>query len=274
METAPKHNAYRALNLRRRKHQYHGWSRVLRPVHKKMYFRVPYQGYQDNQNMSQPSSGQQPTHKHAQDRLQDGRPCQNCSGPKSRGSCARIPNKHGSLFRLVIKSLGLLSEDAGVDARVGVDPTRTRGADHWSAKLRGMQEASVSNTACVGEKRNLKRSYTRACNRALKQGGAFYRGHWHPKDLFEARRRPTTRFTRTHKDPKGQIYLRTMTWNTGGLGTNVFQELETYDRDSNLDVVCIQETKRRFQSTWTRKLDTITYMWEEQDVSRKWEASS
>ena len=37
--------------------------------------------------------------------------------------------------------------------------------------------------------------------------------------------------------------LRVLTWNAGGLTKQVFQELETYARESGVDIFYIQETR-------------------------------
>ena len=39
----------------------------------------------------------------------------------------------------------------------------------------------------------------------------------------------------------------------GGLTTNIFQELETYAREMRYDIICVQETKWRHDSTWTNQ---------------------
>ena len=45
--------------------------------------------------------------------------------------------------------------------------------------------------------------------------------------------------------------LRFLSWNTGGLGGGLFDELMTWLDSSNLDVVCIAETRWQFTSNWS-----------------------
>ena len=98
-------------------------------------------------------------------------------GPKSEGpSTKKLGWRITPLAKMIFMSQCVLSRGAGIEARVGVDPTRTPGAGHGLAKPHGMQEASMPTYACVEARRSIKRSYRRATTRAMKYGGAYYRG--------------------------------------------------------------------------------------------------
>ena len=63
----------------------------------------------------------------------------------------------------------------------------------------------------------------------------------HQTSLYLHKRR-----TATSKDLQ---HFRVLSWDAGGLSQSVFQELETYARDTHLDIVFVQETKWTALST-------------------------
>ena len=108
-----------------------------------------------------------------------------------------------------------------------------------------------------------KRSYHRACRRAILNGCAWYNGQCMPLHEF-----PTTLIStvtahmvqdsspaapvrsperrRLRSPPCIQAFL----WNPGGLGDTRFQELRTWLDTTDCTVVIIPETRWRFESQW------------------------
>ena len=128
-----------------------------------------------------------------------------------------------------------------VDARVGAFSTAAPGAVEHGSQLHLTRSG--------------KRSYRRAYGRACRMGGTPYKGRWRPWTWFE-RRQLQPQFVGRRQDmvlPTTDSW-RTFTWNAGGLTTNIFQELETYVRERHYDIICVQETKWRHDSTWTNKV--------------------
>ena len=173
-------------------------------------------------------------------------------GPKSDRTC-RNPLRTRvatTLLHVLLWSRFNPGEAVGVDVRVDVDPTRTSGAS--SAKLVGFGEARspIHNqdiSSCA------KRTYRRAYARACREGGSYYKGQWREHHWF----RPVSIRTRAlpgrHRPATRQQSLRTLTWNAGGLRSQVFRELETYAIDSALDVCMVQETKWTFDGNWSTR---------------------
>ena len=104
-----------------------------------------------------------------------------------------------------------------------------------------------------------KRSFLRACRRAIRDGQAGYHGRvWKlqefPKDLvtkLQSDRLPTAPEHKTHRLRRDANRLKVLTWNPGGLSQSKFQEFRWWLRYQNVDVVIIPETRWSFENTWT-----------------------
>ncbi|CAE7728748.1 unnamed protein product [Symbiodinium sp. CCMP2592] len=94
--------------------------------------------------------------------------------------------------------------------------------------IEGHQDSRISATAGPAPTRYIKRSYKRAYARAQ-------------------RTQALPRNKATIKTTKAWKVIR---WNSSGLTTSVYQELETYLRQERVDIAFIQESKWRFESTW------------------------
>ncbi|CAL1134038.1 unnamed protein product, partial [Cladocopium goreaui] len=104
-----------------------------------------------------------------------------------------------------------------------------------------------------------KRSFQRACKRALQHGMAWFRGQAYTVDQF-----PQTLINKcdaappapqktnnwcSYKDQKHR--LRVMQWNPGGLSQSSFLELKYWLRQQPIDIVVLSETKWSFNSCWS-----------------------
>ena len=152
------------------------------------------------------------------------------------------------LFSLLLWSCIVPAQSVNVDVRVDVDPTRT--SEAIAAKHVGSREAQPplrvkDISSCA------KRTYRRAYARACREGGAFYKGQWRAHPWFQPVAIRTRALPNSHRTASRQQSLRTLTWNAGGLHSQVFRELETYAIDSFLDLCMIQETKWSFDGTWS-----------------------
>lgn len=103
-----------------------------------------------------------------------------------------------------------------------------------------------------------KRSFQRACKRALQNGATWYKGRVFsaqdvPMMLKErlqatAPRHPTHVSTQSIPSRAGR--LRMLTWNPGGMALGKLVELRHWLRSHHYDVIVIPETKWSFQSCW------------------------
>ena len=106
-----------------------------------------------------------------------------------------------------------------------------------------------------------KRSYKRACRRALCTGAAWYRGqlhtvgHFPPRLVAQLSQTPLT----TPCRPRSTMPARTsglrhrlscFHWNPGGLSQPAFSELKLWLRQHPVDIVTLVETRWSFNSTW------------------------
>ena len=92
--------------------------------------------------------------------------------------------------------------------------------------------------------RSVKRSEKRACRRAICQGSARYRGRTLtaaqvPADLASLKQMRS----RPKPMPGQERGLKVLTWNTGGLGGGLYEELLYYLENSSWDIVVLQETR-------------------------------
>ena len=108
--------------------------------------------------------------------------------------------------------------------------------------------------------RSAKRAYQRACNRAVQQGQTRYRGRLLTSaQIPEARRRGLPVNTsniparKPNHPPAGGVQL--FTWNSGGLGGGLYDELLTYLTNSRVDIAVVQESK------WTACMEYTSGPW-------------
>ena len=181
----------------------------------------------------------------------------NCIGPKSDGLHSK-PGAKLMMMMLILSSNLQPTKSVFVDARVGAfSTTAPEAVGHASAaKHSGLRRASEPNPQ-LHLTRSGKRSYRRAYGRACRMGGGGgtpYKGRWRPWTWFEPRQlQPQFVGHRSIATLPTPDSWRTFTWNAGGLTTNIFQELETYAREMRYDIICVQETKWRHDSTWTNQ---------------------
>ena len=103
-----------------------------------------------------------------------------------------------------------------------------------------------------------KRSFKRACRRAILAGSAGYRGQtWNLSDFPPAlitkltkSPGPTSPTIRQTQVTRAGRRLHVMTWNPGGLSQSRFLELKHWLRNMHADIVIIPETKWGFNNTW------------------------
>ena len=97
-----------------------------------------------------------------------------------------------------------------------------------------------------------KRTYARALRRAQLKGGAWYRGTWiGPDPRLSPPHRDTNKHGRACAPTRDNSrHYRAFSWNTGGLGGGLYDELLLYLKRSDFDVILLQETKWRFESMW------------------------
>ena len=101
-----------------------------------------------------------------------------------------------------------------------------------------------------------KRSYKRACRRAIQDGCAWFHGkriplHEFPIALIETLKQTTTPHTpacspvRSHGPvkPRSKPCINVLNWNPGGLGETRFAELKPWLTDTDFNVVVIPETR-------------------------------
>ncbi|OLP84392.1 LINE-1 retrotransposable element ORF2 protein [Symbiodinium microadriaticum] len=119
----------------------------------------------------------------------------------------------------------------------------------------------------------VKRSLQRVHRRILRTGGAWYKGKWYNQDtasaltnrLYQqqtpasgtpaphdsrANSRAQVHSVTTHLPSQSPRHLQVYTWNVGGLGGGLYDEILYYIHRHPVDVLVIQETKWRFTSRW------------------------
>ena len=97
-----------------------------------------------------------------------------------------------------------------------------------------------------------KRTYARALRRAHLNGGAWYRGKLiEPDPKVQAIPRTKHQHGCTKTPSQGcSKHYRVFSWNTGGLGGGLYDEVLLYLQRSEFDIMLLQETKWRFESMW------------------------
>ena len=106
-----------------------------------------------------------------------------------------------------------------------------------------------------------KRSFHRACKRALQHGATWYRGRFFPEAEIPTGLRqklqpklPTPSLKQKPVDflpaSTAASRLKLLTWNPGGMGTGTLNELRLWLRQHPHDLVVIPETKWSFSRCW------------------------
>ena len=167
------------------------------------------------------------------------------SGPNSGRVCCRTVSSLQLGLIVIMLNIQVVTA-ANIDARVGVYPSMIPGA--VEAKREGHRVAQLPKQA--GFSQCSKRSYRRAFARACREGGAFYRGTWRSRQWFRPVQIQTKALPRAKPTDKTTKALRILTWNSGGLHSQVFRELETFAKDQVLDIICVQETRWHYDANW------------------------
>ena len=172
-------------------------------------------------------------------------------GPKSGGTHKMLGAKF--LVWLIWFSLRMQpAVSVCVDARVDADTTAASEAKRHGllAKHSGTQR-TITSKAQMDPTKVGKRSYRRAYARAVRMGGTPYKGHWRPLSWFTPRHIVPQFVGRRPDHERSAKAWRVLSWNAGGLTKEVFQELRTYATMGEYDIVLVQETKWRYDSTWS-----------------------
>ena len=170
-------------------------------------------------------------------------------GPNSRGSLVSCMQQ-----LIILVCLHPACAGSRAEARVAAHATEAAGGIHscltclpasmpkqggFPTPVKTRLPLNVPNT------RSAKRAFKRACLRATRFGHTQYRGRTFtsaqvPEDRRQAGLRPCTRKPRPRPEPAG---LAVFSWNAGGLGGGVYDEVMTHLSASSVDIVIIQESK-------------------------------
>ena len=118
--------------------------------------------------------------------------------------------------------------------------------EHGTWAMLGLDLPRSSNSPGNGPYR--KRAYINAKRRAMQYGGTWYRNQWLQLANPPAPQ-PWIPPPRSHK-PRGRR-LKILSWNARTLTVELWQELQTYVRRHQFDLVFIQSTCWTFASNWT-----------------------
>ena len=121
-------------------------------------------------------------------------------------------------------------------------------------------EAFTGQADPQGSSKLHKRTYARALRRVERFGSAWHRGRrigpdarlpssWATRNQSINPRVPCSSQTSASTNHR-RYRLHLLLWNTGGLGGGLYDELWIYLKHSQHDIVLLQETKWRFESTW------------------------
>ena len=158
-----------------------------------------------------------------------------------------------------------------VSGEAGSAPPAPRQAP---AKPLGTQDATCrSPLPSMQRQKIVKRSLQRVHRRIMRTGGAWYKGKWYNQDTASAltnrlhqQQTPASgtpaphdrranspaqvQSATTHLPSQSPRHLQVYTWNVGGLGGGLYDEILYYIHRHPVDVLVIQETKWRFTSRW------------------------
>ena len=142
------------------------------------------------------------------------------------------------------------------------------------AKPLGTQDATCrSPLPSMQRQQIVKRSLQRVHRRIMRTGGAWYKGRWYNQATASALTnrlhqqqthapgtsaphanhvdsRAHVHSATTHPPSQSPRHLQVYTWNVGGLGGGLYDEILYYIHRHPIDVLVIQETKWRFTSRW------------------------
>ena len=182
-------------------------------------------------------------------------------GPKSRGLSNRCMH-----YLILLLCLQPACAGSQAEARVAAHATRAAGGicSFASCLPASMPKPGGFPTSVktrqplnVPNKRSAKRAFQRACNRATRYGHTQYRGRTFtsaqvPLDRRQAKPTPCFSKTRKHTSPEG---ITVLSWNAGGLGGGVYDEIMTHLSASNVDIAVIQESK------WSECMEYTSGAW-------------
>ena len=192
----------------------------------------------------------------------------------SLSRAAWVPSPQGLLslyLRVLLLFLSIHTARAGQqpEARVATPAAVVAGGDGASistplsalSSKPGGFPITTRPSLNVTQTRSAKRAYQRACNRAIRFGQTRYRGRTLlASQVPQANRhtaltsitKTTTHAPRPDKAAKG---IQILTWNAGGLGGGLYDELLTFLTSSTIDVAVIQESK------WAECMEYTTGQW-------------
>ena len=184
---------------------------------------------------------------------------QSRSGPKAGGGRVRATSPGKSITRLLVATLITCLVRATAGVRV-VDVTMASAEVTESVSLSRQTNAVAKQHGSpnIGSSFSSirKRSFKRACRRAARQGGAWYRGQWlteehlpRPDAAPAPNRKQHTIKCVKHKGRR----LYVLRWNVGGLSTGLFDELLAWlalPQQQHIGAVLLQETHWQHQSEW------------------------
>ena len=180
-------------------------------------------------------------------------------GPKSGERSRQLPTRPTWPYRLMMWFMQIQISTGTLDARVvtsaqgvtgaGIDPSMEATREPAKPPL-GTQATYMSRPR--SSPRVHKHTYARALRRAHLNGGAWYRGKWiRPDPEVQTPPRTMRQHGRTKTPPQSSSrHYRVFSWNTGGLGGGLYDEVLLYLQRSEFDVMLLQETKWRFESMW------------------------
>ena len=194
------------------------------------------------------------------------------SASPSTPTCSRPgPNSRGSLVScmqqlIILVCLHPACAGSRAEARVAAHATEAAGGIHscftslpasmpkqggFPTPVKTRPPLNVPNT------RSATRAFKRACLRATRFGHTQYRGRTFtsaqvPEDRRQAGFHPCTRKPRPRPEPAG---LTVFSWNAGGLGGGVYDEVMTHLSASSVDIAIIQESK------WTECMEYTSGPW-------------
>ena len=117
-------------------------------------------------------------------------------------------------------------------------------------KLNGIQVNLGKHDPTHNWNKYVKRSFKRACNRAMQYGHTQYKGRVltvQGNHGVHAHNAPPCRSTYTHSHRSLRVYCH----NVGGLGSGLYEDLMSFLDQSHYNIALIQETKLQNDSEYT-----------------------
>ena len=188
--------------------------------------------------------------------------CVSRSGPNSGRGSSRCQGYKFLFHPVLLLLITLCIVPAASGVKVAAPPMGVAEAalDKASKKCdAAKQHGYQNNPGTSAMSRSVKRAHRRACARASKQGGTWYRGKWCTfrslgGDLIQSNGRCNGKGrSRVSIKPRAsQSRFEVLTWNCGGLSVGQLDELLCHLADArpNVAVVCLQETLWRRSNEW------------------------